>query len=273
MISESDSEMSMSDIQAEIIESMKTHLLGRVEDWVGRDLPAEGSEDYETWQSRLAEIDSIENILDVIDYVESEGLDLNEFLLTGKYQAISAGLDPSRVPSEVFKDLGILLAEQTWSGGSWVSIYSYDGKYFVSNEVETSIADTEAEAFRLGGIDNDSFDEILHSKVSPPTPAAQNPVPRTNKLIFTRSKRTQVEKRAVLIVVTDWPDGTMAFKFGAAIQAALGVSEGDMNLVQMAPERIFRVETSVSEAGFRGAMGVIDVASGGSVLFVEIPKV
>lgn len=63
----------------------------------------------------------------------------------------------------------------------------------------------------------------------------------------------------------------MAFKFGSAMQAALEVAKQDMNLVQMSPERIFRVETKVSEAEFRKTMGLKDVASGGSILFVEIP--
>jgi hypothetical protein len=77
--------------------------------------------------------------------------------------------------------------------------------------------------------------------------------------------------RPVLIVVTDWPGGTMAFKFGGAMQAALDATQEEMTLVQMAPERIFRVETKVSEADFREAMASRDVTSGGSILFIEIP--
>jgi hypothetical protein len=40
----------------------------------------------------------------------------------------------------------------------------------------------------------------------------------------------------------------------------------------MAPERIFRVEIIVSETEFRVSMESKDVASGGWVLYVEIPK-
>lgn len=83
-------------------------------------------------------------------------------------------------------------------------------------------------------------------------------------------KKVRNGRRTVLIVVTDWPDGTMAFKFGSAIQASLGVTKEHMNLVQMSPERIFRVETEVSEAEFRKSMSLRNVASGGSILFVEI---
>lgn len=46
----------------------------------------------------------------------------------------------------------------------------------------------------------------------------------------------------------------MAFKFGSALQTALRVSKDKITLVQMAPERIFRVETDVSEAEFRERM-------------------
>jgi len=259
----------MSTIQAEVIERMKADLLARLEEWVGMDLPVKGSEDYESWQSKLAEIDSIENVQDVIDYVDCEGLDLNDFFLCGEYEVISAGLDPSSVPSDLYIELGEPVSEQTWSGGSWVSIYLYDGKYFVVNEVEVKIADTEADAFKIGGIDNDAFDDTSHSQVRPSEPDAQVEVPRAMK---EPPKKAWIRKRPVLVVVTEWPGGTMAIKFGGAIQAALDVSKDDMSLVQMAPERIFRVETKVSEAEFRKAMRVSDVASGGCVLFIEIPK-
>lgn len=257
--------MAVGNIRAEIIERMKSDLLGRVDEWVGMDIPEEGSEDYESWQFKLAEIDAIENIQDVVDYVESEGFDLYDFFLCGEYEIVSAGLDPDHVPSGLFKELGELVAEQTWSGGSWVNIHFYDGKYFVVNEAETSIADTRSEAIKLGGIENDSFDDQVHL----PQPAAARSTPREK---WELPKREGGKRRAVLIVVTNWPDGTMAFKFGGAIQASLDVSEDEMSLVQMAPERIFRVETSVSEVEFREAMGIRDVSYGGSVLFVEIPK-
>ena len=77
--------------------------------------------------------------------------------------------------------------------------------------------------------------------------------------------------RPVLIVVTNWPSGTTAQKFGGALQAALGATQGQMVLVQMEPERIFRVETKVSEFDFRKAMASKDVPSRGSILFLEIP--
>ncbi|MDY7115161.1 hypothetical protein RAN53_02255 [Halomonas sp. SSL-5] len=259
----------MSTIQAEVIERMKADLLARLEEWVGMNLPVKGSEDYEFWQSKLAEIDSIENFQDVIDYVDSEGFDLNDFFLCGEYEVISAGLDPSLVPSDLYTELGEPVAEQAWSGGSGVKIYLYDGKYFVVSEVEVKVANTETDAFKMGGIDNDTFGDISHSQVRPSEPDAQIEVPRATKA---PPKKARISKRPVLVVVTEWPGGTMAIKFGCAMQAALDVSKDDMSLVQMSPERIFRVETKVSEAEFREAMRVRDVASGGCVLFIEIPK-
>lgn len=99
------------------------------------------------------------------------------------------------------------------------------------------------------------------------TDAQMNPVNRESP-----ARTDRVERRAVLVVVTDWPSGTMAMKFGAAMQAALDVAKEDMSLVQMAPERIFRVETTVSETEFREALRLRNVSSGGAVLFVDIPK-
>ena len=77
-------------------------------------------------------------------------------------------------------------------------------------------------------------------------------------------------KRAVLVIVTEWPGGTMAFKFGDVLKRALGATGDDVKLVQMEPERIFRAETNVSEAEFREAMKKRDVSCSGRVLFVEM---
>ena len=63
----------------------------------------------------------------------------------------------------------------------------------------------------------------------------------------------------------------MALKFVGAMQTALGAKKDEVTLVQMAPERIFRVETEVSEADFRKAMKSRDIAFGGSIPFIEVP--
>jgi len=78
------------------------------------------------------------------------------------------------------------------------------------------------------------------------------------------------QKRSVHIIVEKWPDGTMAFKFGGALMAALGQREGEATLVQFAPERIFRIETDLSEADFRSALKTKDVSSHGRIHFLEL---
>ena len=65
----------------------------------------------------------------------------------------------------------------------------------------------------------------------------------------------------------------MAIKFGYALRNALNVEKDKMTLLQMAPERIFRVETDVSETNFRETMKSKNVSSGGTILFIEIPEI
>jgi hypothetical protein len=76
--------------------------------------------------------------------------------------------------------------------------------------------------------------------------------------------------RPVLVIVTEWPSGTMAVKFGHAMTKALQVSLEKMQVIQMGPERIFRAKTEVSETEFRDAMAKSDVSCPGRVLFVEL---
>ena len=66
-------------------------------------------------------------------------------------------------------------------------------------------------------------------------------------------------KRPVLIIVPEWPGGTMAMKFGYAIMSALRAKKEDRTLVQFAPERIFRAETDVSETEFREKLASYDL--------------
>lgn len=77
------------------------------------------------------------------------------------------------------------------------------------------------------------------------------------------------KKRQVLIVVEKWPHGTMAFKFGSALMLALGQRQAEATLVQLGPERIFRVETDVLEAEFRLALKTRDVSYGVHIYFSE----
>jgi hypothetical protein len=78
------------------------------------------------------------------------------------------------------------------------------------------------------------------------------------------------KKRLVLIVVDEWPDGTMAFKFGSAMMSALNARQDERTLMQFGPERIFRVETDVSEAEFRSVLKTKDVSCHGRIHFSEL---
>ena len=78
------------------------------------------------------------------------------------------------------------------------------------------------------------------------------------------------KKRPVFIVVEKWPDGTMAFKFGSAMMSALGQRRDEATLVQFSPDRIFRVETNVSEAEFRSVLKTKDVSYHGRIHFSEL---
>lgn len=254
----------MNKARKEIIESMKSDLLKHVDEWVGMDIPVEGTEDYEPWQLKLHEIDTIENIQDVIEYVERQSLNLDDFFLCGEYQVLSAGLDPDDVPQTLVAELGELIAEQSSSEESWGKVYLFDGKYFVFNVGETKIVELKADALEIAGIRDESFDHML------PTQEHQ-----TNPLVPEKSRATMEargKRKAVLIVVINWPSGTMALKFGSMMQTALNVSKDKMDLLQMAPERIFRVETEVSEAEFRDAMKSRGMPSGDNVLFIEISE-
>jgi hypothetical protein len=255
----------MSQVRKEIIERMKSDLLKQVEEWVGMHRPVEGSEDYETWQWKLDTIKAFKTIDDVIEYVECNFLDLNDFFLTGEYELITAGLAPEKVPSSIVSEHGELIAEQVLPSGAKCEIFFFDGKYFVLDESRTQIVDSEKEALTIAGIVDVPSDDIILGQES----SVHLPITKTTP----PAKKAKQNRKAVLIVVTKWPDGTMAIKFGYALRKALNVPKEKMTLLQMAPERIFRVETDVSEAEFRERMKELGVSSVGTTLFIEIPEI
>ena len=61
------------------IDQMKESLLELVYEWLGMDIPEEGTEDFIIWQSKLMEIDAIQTKEDVINYLESEGYCVEDF--------------------------------------------------------------------------------------------------------------------------------------------------------------------------------------------------
>ena len=252
----------MSQVRKEIIERMKSDLLKQVDEWVGMHRPVEGSEDYETWQWKLDTINSIETIDDVIEYVECNFLDINDFFLTGEYELITAGLAPEKVPSSIVSELGELIAEQVLPNDAKCEIFFFDGKYFVLDGTRTQIVDSEKDALTIAGIEEDSSDDFIDDQEY----STHSPNPQTSS----SPKKAKRNRRAVLIVIPSWPSGTIAMKFGSALRNALNVEKDEMTLLQMAPERIFRVETDVSEAEFRESMKSRGFNSNRNVLFIEM---
>lgn len=252
----------MSQVRKEIIERMKSDLLKQVEEWVGMHRPVEGSEDYETWQWKLDTIKAFKTIDDVIEYVECNFLDLNDFFLTGEYELITAGLAPEKVPSSIVSEHGELIAEQVLPSGAKCEIFFFDGKYFVLDESRIQIVDSEKEALMIAGIEEESSNDFIDDKEY----STHSPNPQTSS----SPKKAKRNRRAVLIVIPSWPSGTIAMKFGSALRNALNVEKDEMTLLQMAPERIFRVETDVSEAEFRERMKSRGFNSNRNVLFIEM---
>jgi hypothetical protein len=63
----------------QLIEKMKTELLHDVSEWLGSELPDAGTEDYETWQEWLKEIDEIRSFGDIYEYLDARGRNIDEF--------------------------------------------------------------------------------------------------------------------------------------------------------------------------------------------------
>ena len=59
------------DVLAECISDLNSQL----QEWLGSDIPTEGTEDYEIWQLKISLIEQVESISDV--YELSEGGDFN----------------------------------------------------------------------------------------------------------------------------------------------------------------------------------------------------
>ena len=65
--------------EAKLVSEIKDSLFAALDEWIGNDIPDEGTEDYETWQERFSAIEGIESIDDVITYAEEYVSDSDEF--------------------------------------------------------------------------------------------------------------------------------------------------------------------------------------------------
>ena len=71
----------MASTEQDLVREIKESLSAKLDEWLGFDIPEEGTEDYEVWQERLAAIEAIERVEDVIAYAEGYLGDSDEFLL------------------------------------------------------------------------------------------------------------------------------------------------------------------------------------------------
>lgn len=71
------------EVTDDTLSEMKGGLQYLVEEWLGNDIPDEGTEDYERWQMMLVDIDDVGSVADAIEFLEALGRDdegVNEFL-------------------------------------------------------------------------------------------------------------------------------------------------------------------------------------------------
>jgi hypothetical protein len=63
----------------ELITKMKAELLSDVSEWLGSEIPDEETEDYETWQEWLQEIEEIRSFADIYWYLDAKRKDVDDF--------------------------------------------------------------------------------------------------------------------------------------------------------------------------------------------------
>jgi hypothetical protein len=173
-------------------------------------------------------------IYDVLVYLEAQGRDPDGFVIHNRIGLVSAGVHPKDVPTTVIEVLGQRLAGRRYSDDIELSVYAYDDWYFVLDGYGQQPFETEAEAMDEAGISATDDDPDV-AAAPPPSPVSDG-------------------RRPVLIIVPEWPGGTMAMKFGSALKVALQLEGEDWSLVQMAPERIFRAVTRVTEEELRSEL-------------------
>lgn len=224
------------------IVKMKQHLMRQVDEWLGNSLPSEGSEDYLRWQQMLQEIEDAESVEQIREYLESKGIDAEEFFIDGSYDLIKAGVPPHMISKKVIECLAEEISVTEDQGTSFEKIYKYSGLYFsISNGVVTPLSANSAKikSIKISQEQPCLRSNLLTKDEKPSVIGNREPIPLSNT------------KRPVILIIRNWPDGTMAFKLGSALLTALNVEKDDVSVLQVSPERIFKVNTSVSEDAFR----------------------
>ncbi len=261
------------------ISSIKNALMWIVEEWVGFDVPEEDSEDYATWMIMLETVENFKTIDDLPEALDFFGMDYLDFIIEREYDLIDAGMDPQVIPRLVIEKLGFdieldldeelintkLLSLQNAKG------YWYGEKYFVflsKDSEERLIFDDMDEALLSIGIDTS---KECPEQSTPEVKLSRDWQEELNDLKSRISNAMKNRPRTTkYIIVTNWPGGTMAFKFGNALIDSLYVSKNETILVQFSPERIFRTTSQVTEQEFRETLSMHYNASHyGKIFFVD----
>ncbi|NWF37278.1 hypothetical protein [Mariprofundus sp. KV] len=70
----------LQEVDEKKLSKMKHHLHSIIDEWLGNDIPEEGTEDFNRWQSMESELNSIASLTDVVDYLNNQDYDVKEFL-------------------------------------------------------------------------------------------------------------------------------------------------------------------------------------------------
>jgi len=264
----------------DFVDRMRDHFMARIDEWLGFDIPEEGTEDHDMWMSKIAEVEQIQSLQDVITYLEdSMGQDFAQFVIEGEYNLIEAEMNPLEIPRSVVLELGELVALEEEAEFEY-ELYEYGAKCFaVPRGSDTNIRcfDSEREAFAFLGIDipsdarkpHDASDANHVKPLSVDFHALREDLERYKSAVSRVVKRRPT--RIIHVLVPEWPDGTMAFQFGSALYSSLYTEKENVRMVQFEPERIFRVETAVTESEFRETLSKyqrLGVSGAEPILFV-----
>jgi hypothetical protein len=254
-----------------VVSDMKVELMECVEEWLGLDIPDEGTSDYDTWLMMIEGVNNITSIYDVVEYLETKGRDFASFIIDGEYDLVAAGMLPIEVPFSVIEILGKKIEIRLNEEVSSPCVYRYGNKiylYSFGNQELPLVFDELDEMLESLGV---KPARVAMEKLATPITVRHSPNDELRQFMGSISKRLANRSQATIyVIVPKWPDGTMAFKFGSALNNSLYVSKEEMHLVQMSPERIFRVKSAVTEQEFRDTIALHDVARSIKVFFIAI---
>jgi hypothetical protein len=146
------------------IAEVRSILEYEIDEWLGSDIPDEGTEDYEQWQAKVSEVADLTDIYGVIDYLSDDGRDADQFFIDHEIGLLSAGLEAADVPVRVIEALGEKIGGGPSASGADATAYLYDGHCFVvRNREATHYPDKAAALAALAapGSKTSTIDELM----------------------------------------------------------------------------------------------------------------